>query len=158
MARPSRSTDNVGGRFALLDNTATADMSWEVPMKDSSPKSSKRRRRKSAKGHNDEEQKSLPRHSVTSNGSSSGSVSYGKPPLRTISELADLRTNSADVSTRYDIAIHQHPGPIRPARQTSDETQPTHKPHLSLSFQDSRPATEGMAFASYWFDLVLPHH
>lgn len=37
---------------------------------------------------------------------------------------------------------------MRPARQATDETQPTRKPHMSLSFQDSRPAAEGMAFAA----------
>ena len=148
MAR-SGSTDKFEGRFALLDGIATTDLSWEVPMKDSS-KSSKRRRRKSAKGHNDDEQQQSVGSSAMSNGSSSGSM-YRKPPLRTISELADLRTTSADVSTRFDIASQQHPASMKQARQTTDETQTARKPHLSLSFQDGRPATEGMASAAVGF-------
>ena len=144
MAR-SGSTDKFEGRFDVLDGIATTDLSWEGPMKDSS-ESSKRRRRKSAKGHNDDEQQQPVGSNAMSNGSSSGSM-YRKPPLRTISELADLRTTSADVSTRFDIATQQHPASMKQARQTTDETQTARKPHLSLSFQDGRPATEGMASA-----------
>lgn len=140
MAR-ARSVHTAEASFALLDGLPTADMSCVVSLKDSSPKSSKRRRRRSAKGHNDEDQKSLAGTSVMSNGS--GSMSYRKPPLRTISELGDLRTNSADVSTKFDNAIQQLPGPMRLARHIVDDTQTSRKPHNSLSFQDTWPATEG---------------
>lgn len=132
-------TDTVGGRFDLLDSNATAEVS-----QDSSPKPSKRRRRKSAKGHSSDQETDAGT-SMLLNGSRSGSLSHGKPPLRTISELADLRSNSADVSTSAEVTAELAPGLLRLVRQSAEEvSQHTpRKPHSSMSFQDSRPATEG---------------
>ena len=137
MARAGNA-DNVGARFDLLDSNATAEVS-----RDSSPKSSKRRRRKSAKGHKSDQE--TDGNSILLSGSRSGSLSHGKLTLRTISELTDLRSNSADIASSVEVTTHLGPGLMRLARQSAEEvSQHTpRKPHSSTSFQDSRPATEG---------------
>lgn len=138
MARAGNA-DNVGGRFDVLDSNATAEVS-----QDSSPKSSKRRRRKSAKGHKSDQETDLRGNSVLLSGSRSGSLSIGKLTLRTISELTDLRSNSADIASSVEVTTHLGPGLLSLARQSAEESQHTpRKPHSSMSFQDSRPATEG---------------
>ena len=139
MARAG-STDAVRGRFDLLDSNATAEMS-----RDSSPKSSKRRRRKSAKGHTKDQETDLAGTGTSLNASRSGSLSHGKPSLRTISELADLRSNSADVDSSVEVTTELVPGLVRLVRQSAEEIlqHTPRKPHASMSFQDSRPATEG---------------
>lgn len=136
MARADN-TDAAGGRFALLNGNSTAEVS-----RDSSTKSSKRRRRKSAKTHTNDD---LAGTSSLFDGSRSGSLSHEKPPLRTISELADLRSNSADVSSSLEVTTELGSGLIRLARQTAEEPlqHTPRKPHASMSFQDSRPATDG---------------
>lgn len=139
MARADN-TDTVGGRFALLNGNSTAEVS-----RDSSPKSSKRRRRRSAKAHNNDKDQDLVGPSSLFDGSRSGSLSHGKPPLRTISELADLRSNSADASSSIDVTTELGSGLMRLARQTAEEPlqHTPRKPPASMSFQDSRPATDG---------------
>ena len=132
------STDAVGGRFALLHSEA------ERPVGNST-KSSKRRRRKSAKGHHDDDQSDLQQPTVAVNGTNNGTASLGKPPLRSISEVAVLRSNSADASSRLE-AVTEHNLQLTEPQQQSTADLLHHalrKPHLSLSFQESRPANEG---------------
>lgn len=139
----------------MLNGNSTAEV-----LRDSSPKSSKRRRRKSAKAHNNDEDKDLAGPSSLFDGSRSGSLSHGKPPLRTISELADLRSNSADVGTSIEVTAELAPGLMRVVRQSAEEVsqQTPRKPQSSMSFQDSRPATEGDCFLGSYLVLTILCH
>ena len=149
----SDTSDAPGGRFAMLySNEASA------VTKDNSSKSGKRRRRKSAKGHNDDDQTGAASSSILLNGSSSASVPPGKPPLRSISEIAVLRSNSADASSRLESVTEQRIEIMRPEQQLAEEAlQPaSRRPHLSLSFQDSsRPANEGDGGSTTCFECHL---
>ena len=133
-------TGTVNGRFDSLESNATAEEA-----RGTSPKSSKRRRRKSAKGNTNDQEKNLAGNGIPLNGSRSSSLSHGKLSLRTISELADLRSNSADVDSSVEVTTELVPGLVRLVRQSAEEVlqHAPRKPHASLSFQDSRPATEG---------------
>lgn len=136
----SDTSDAPGGRFALLYSSEKT-----VTTMDNSLKSGKRRRRKSAKGHNDEDQTGVASSSDLLDGSSSASVPLGKPPLRSISEVAVLRSNSADASSRLETVTEQSSEIARPEQQSTEESfqQGSRRPHASLSFQEIRPANEG---------------
>ena len=133
-------TDDAGGRFAVLrtepDRTTDTDS-----------RSSKRRRRKSAKGDlqstgNGEEPSQHEAHVLTP-GSSSSSATFAKPPLRAISEAPVLRSNSAEPGTALD-AVSSETSLRLDRPSVPDALQHPRRPHMSLSFQESRPATQGL--------------
>jgi len=106
-------------------------------------KSSKRRRRKSAKA-NLESTDSSEEPSALARGSSGSSTSFAKPPLKSISEAAVLRSNSAEPASALEATSLQ--SSLRQDRHTAEDVlkRTARRPHMSLSFQESRPATEGL--------------
>ena len=135
--QPTADLDGSGGRFAILrtqsEHTSELDNS----------KSSKRRRRKSAKA-NLESTDSSEEPSALVHESSGSSTSFAKPPLKPISEAAVLRSNSAEPASALEATSLQ--SSLRQDRQTAEDvlTRTTRRPHMSLSFQESRPVNEGL--------------
>lgn len=129
--------DKSGGRFALL--RTEPEHSSEVD----NSKSSKRRRRKSAKA-NLESTDSSEEPSALAHGSTGSSTSFAKPPLKSISEAAVLRSNSAEPASALEATSLQ--SSLRQDRQTAEDVlkRTDRRPHMSLSFQESRPANEGL--------------
>ena len=126
-----------GGRFAILrtESEHTSELS--------NPKSSKRRRRKSAKA-NLESTDSSEEPSAIAHGSSGSSTSFAKLPLKSISEAAALRSNSAEPASVLEATSLQ--SSLRQDRHTAEDIlkRAARRPHMSLSFQESRPAIEGL--------------
>ncbi len=136
----TNNADGIGGRFALLHTDPEPNQVW-----DSNPKSSKRRRRKSAKGILESEASSDGDTTVFLTGSSGSSTFLAKPPLRSISEAAVLRSNSAEPVSSTD-ALSSEASPLaRQERQSAEDAlqHTARRPHLSLSFQECRPVAEG---------------
>lgn len=135
-------SDDAGGRFAVLRTEPD-----RTTVTDTFSRSSKRRRRKSAKGDlestgNSEEPSAQHEAKGLTPGSSSSSAIFAKPPLRAISEAAVLRSNSAEPGSALDATS---PETSRQDRQSvPDALQHPRRPHMSLSFQESRPATQGL--------------
>ncbi|KAL0038272.1 hypothetical protein WJX77_000041 [Trebouxia sp. C0004] len=127
--------DRSGGRFALL--RTESEHSSELD----NSKSSKRRRRKSAKA-NLESTDSSEEPSALVHGSSGSTTSFGKPPLKSISEATVLRSNSAEPASALEATTLQ--SSLRQDRQTAEDVlkRTARRPHMSLSFQESRPANE----------------
>ena len=129
--------DGSGGMFAILrtesEHTSELDNS----------KSSKRRRRKSAKASL-ESTDSSEEPSALAHGSSGSSTSFAKPPLKSINEAAVLRSNSAEPASALEATSLQ--SSLRQDSHTSEDVlkRTARKPHMSLSFQESRPANEGL--------------
>ena len=126
-----------GGRAALPRISPEPELVWE-----SSSKSNKRRKRKSAKGRLENGNG----HSTSSQSlSSSSTASLAQPPLRSINESAVLRSNSAEPSSNVDSISLEALLPVRQDRQSSEDIlqHAARRPHQSLSFQDSRPISEG---------------
>ncbi|DBA69727.1 TPA: hypothetical protein ACH3X2_012585 [Trebouxia sp. C0005] len=140
--QPTADLDGSGGRFAILrtqsEHTSELDNS----------KSSKRRRRKSAKA-NLESTDSSEEPSALVHESSGSSTSFAKPPLKPISEAAVLRSNSAEPASALEATSLQ--SSLRQDRQTAEDvlTRTTRRPHMSLSFQESRPVNEDCLSASF---------
>ena len=136
-------SDDAGGRFAVLRTEPI-----RTTVTDSISRSSKRRRRKSAKGDlesngNSEEPSAQHEAQGLTPGSSSSSATFAKPPLRAISEAAVLRSNSAEPGSALDATSPETS--LRQDRQSvPDALQHPRRPHMSLSFQESRPATQGL--------------
>ena len=132
-----RDTNADGGRYAATRISPEPELVWE-----SSSKSNKRRKRKSAKGRLENGNG----HGPTSQSlSSSGIASLAQPPpLRSINEAAVLRSNSAEPSSVDSISLEALL-PVRQDRQSSEDIlqHTARRPHQSLSFQDSRPISEG---------------
>lgn len=121
----SRDLDVSGNRFALLQPEQTQGHT------DTSASASKRRRRKSAKASTSD-------RSAESSTSIDGLVLNGRIPLKTVSEVDVLRSNSAEVSSSLDAAATFVLAPGRLERHT-DADIPHHtakRPHASFSFQD----------------------
>jgi len=129
--------DGSGGRFAILRTESEPTSELE------NSKSSKRRRRKSAKA-NLESPDSSEEPSALAHGSSGSSTSFAKPPLKSISEAAVLRSNSAEPASVLEATSLQ--SSLRQDRHTAEYVlkRTARRPHMSLSFQESRPATEGL--------------
>jgi len=129
--------DGSGGRFAILRTESEPTSELE------NSKSSKRRRRKSAKA-NLESTDSSEEPSALARGSSGSSTSFAKPPLKSISEAAVLRSNSAEPASALEATSLQ--SSLRQDRHTAEDVlkRTARRPHMSLSFQESRPATEGL--------------
>lgn len=131
-----RDGDSVSGRFALLEIAQDSPGQHN----DKASSSSKRRRRKSAKASINHRTSS---EEITT--AFTGSSVQTKLPLRTVSELDVLRSNSADASSSLDAAIPV----ILPSagiERHTDADVPQHiprRPQASLSFQESnRPLAE----------------
>ncbi len=129
--------DGSGGRFAILRTESEPTSELE------NSKSSKRRRRKSAKG-NLESTDSSEEPSALAHGSIGSSTTFAKPPLKSISEAAVLRSNSAEPASALEATSLQ--SSLRQDRHTAEDVlkRTARRPHMSLSFQESRPATEGL--------------
>lgn len=137
----SRDLDVTGNRFVLLQPEQTQGHA------NTSASSSKRRRRKSAKA-------STSNRSAESSTSIDGLVLNGRIPLKTVSEVDVLRSNSAEVSSSLDAAATFVLAPGRLERHT-DADIPHHtakRPHASFSFQDP---SRGLAESRYT-NALLP--